>query len=246
MPIGLNRFIANRCTFIPNRCILCKLITSNKISLCNCCANDLEYFDYRQFNNLLLRPDIRQGIKQPRFDSLISLAPYQWPFDQWITSLKFNEQHQLGELVAQQLLKLVQNLLQASAENTPDVILPMPIHRNRRFTRGYNQSKIIAEVLAKPLNITLDNQSLSRVKSTSAQSGLNKKDRQSNVKQAFAYTGPVYRHVAIIDDVITTGSTLNEVCNVLKEKGIERISVWTICAVPLQRKEQKKKRGKKN
>ncbi|MCJ8271075.1 MAG: ComF family protein [Psychrosphaera sp.] len=233
MPTGLNRFI-------PNRCVLCKLITSNTISLCNCCANDLDYFNYCQFDNLLLRPDIRQGIKKPRFDSLISLAPYQWPFDQWITDLKFREQHQLGELMARQLLRLVQNLLQASTDGPPDVILPMPIHRNRRFTRGYNQSKLIAEVLAKPLNITLDNQSLTRVKSTSAQSGLNKTDRQSNVKQAFTYTGPVYRHAAVIDDVITTGATLNEVCKVLKEKGIERISVWTICAVPLQKKKQKK------
>ncbi len=229
MPVRLNRFI-------PNRCVLCRLITNNKIALCNCCANDLEYFDYRQFNNLLLRPDIRQGIKQPRFDSLISLAPYQWPFDQWITDLKFKEQHQLGELMAQQLFKLVQNLLQNSTENTPDAILPMPIHRNRRFMRGYNQSKLIAQVLGTQLHIPLDTQSLNRVKSTSAQSGLNKKDRQSNVKQAFEYTGPIYKHVGVIDDVITTGSTLNEVCKVLKERGIERISVWTICAVPLQKK----------
>jgi ComF family protein len=218
-------------SFIPARCILCKQHTFDDKSLCHYCAADLSYFDYLQFDNLLLRPDINRGIKQPQFETLISLAPYQWPWSQWISDLKFRENYNAATLMATQLASLLRYLQTKKPATLPDVILPMPIHRNRKFKRGYNQAQLLAATLAKVLCLPVDSQSLIRLKSTTAQSDLNRKQRQPNVKNAFDYKGPQHLRVALVDDVITTGATVNEVCKVLKQHNILDVSVWTICAV---------------
>ena len=216
-------------SLIPARCTLCRQPSRNQTSLCQYCANDLNHFDYSLFNNLLLQPNIAKGIKQPQFDQLFSLAPYEWPYNQWVGDMKFRENFALAELMAGLMAKQLINI----QPTLPEVLLPMPLHRQRRFKRGYNQSWLIASVLSKQLNIKLDHQALSRVKSTTAQSELNKNERKANIKGAFAFHGKNYQHVALIDDVITTGATVNEACKALRANGVAMISVWTICATPL-------------
>jgi len=255
---GQFRQVINRLAgqFLPMRCCLChQLIEDNttSIALCHCCEQDIVKFDYHagqyQFNHLLLRPDIQKGIKQPQFDRLYSVAPYQWPYSRWITAIKFNGQFNYATLVAELLRRLIVRHYTLTSDTViskisttdspqqlPQVIIPMPIHRNRLLSRGYNQAQLIAQPIAKALNITLDCQALSRIKATAAQTSLGKKGRKSNVKNAFSYQPTKsYTHVAIIDDVITTGATINEVCKQLKHKGVTQIDVWTICATPIDK-----------
>ncbi|MEY4209858.1 MAG: hypothetical protein RLZ92_236 [Pseudomonadota bacterium] len=106
----------------------------------------------------------------------------------------------------------------------------MPLHPNRYRQRGFNQSIEIARHVAKHLNIRLDLNSCARIRDTDHQSGLKAKQRQTNLKQAFAVTKPLsYQHIAIIDDVITTGSTASALAASLKNQGINRVDVWA-CA----------------
>ncbi len=228
---------------LPNRCLLCQQPSQSDTGLCLFCHVDIRYFDYQRFDNLLMQPDIKAGLKQIRFDRLISLAPYQWPFDQWLVNIKFNQKFNLARSVGQQLAKLLCHLVDRQPQCCPDVIIPMPIHYKRRFVRGYNQAALIAQELARRLNLPIDNRSVTRIKATQAQSGLGAKQRKNNVKQAFRYRGPSYRHVAIVDDVITTGATVNALCRELKKHRVGFISVWTICATPKQRYLGKDKKG---
>lgn len=218
---------------LPNRCLLCAQKTPRAERLCHYCRADLRFFDYSRFDNLLLRPDINDGLKNPKFERLISLAPYQWPFNQWIGDLKFREQFNLSQLLGGQLATLLTHLLSNNPQLRPDIVCPMPIHRQRRFIRGYNQSQLLSEVVCEALEIPINNNQLKRVKPTKAQSGLNNTERRANVKTAFSYDGPAYEHVAIIDDVITTGATVNALCSALKKRRVKTISVWTVCATPL-------------
>jgi len=109
----------------------------------------------------------------------------------------------------------------------PEVIIPVPLHKNRLKTRGYNQSLELAKKLSRLLNIRLDRHCCRRVKITSSQRGLNAKERRKNVKNAFSVKRKlIYQHIALVDDVMTTGATANEVAKCLKEKGASTVEVW--------------------
>jgi ComF family protein len=223
---------------LPQRCILCRQLSHNHSNLCDYCQSDLNHFDYSLFDNLLLRPDIARGISGVQFDTLISLAPYQWPYNQWVADMKFRENFAVAQLMATLLSERLAILLKQNPSLRPQVILPMPVHPLRRFSRGYNQAGLLADVVAAKLNLPLDNDALKRHKPTTAQSGLNKSDRKSNIKNAFIYSAKDYHHVAIIDDVLTTAATVNETCKVLRAQGVTTISVWTI-GVTLSQQPQK-------
>ncbi len=108
----------------------------------------------------------------------------------------------------------------------PDCIIPVPLHRRRLISRGYNQSVELARPLARQLMVNLDTHSCKRIRNTIPQSDLPAKKRRGNVRNAFSVTeGISYRHVLIIDDVITTGSTVNELARTLYRAGVTRVDV---------------------
>ena len=112
----------------------------------------------------------------------------------------------------------------------PEVIIPVPLHSSRYRERGFNQSLEIARILSRRLVIPLDYRSCSRIHATQAQTQLDAKERARNLKKAFAITKPLpYTHVAILDDVVTTGATVNELAKMLRQAGVKRIDVWA-CA----------------
>ena len=121
------------------------------------------------------------------------------------------------------------NAKRCHALTLPEVILPVPLFWQREWHRGYNQAVLISQFLAKWLNIPLDTQSLLRIKATRSQRELTAQERRRNLKGAFCYR-PIqpYKRVAIVDDVVTTGSTLNAICAELLKQGVEEIQVWTL------------------
>ena len=141
------------------------------------------------------------------------------------------EQHKnrfrYGELYSQELVK---NFQKEIRRWNPDVIIPVPLHRARRRKRGYNQAQILAENLGKMLCIPVDSKSLARRKKTSPQKKLGHNERKKNLKNAFAVTSafrPV-RKVLLVDDIYTTGNTLDAAAKALKEKGVEKVYFLTI------------------
>ena len=142
-----------------------------------------------------------------------------------IKALKFANNHASGRVLGTLMAKYFSTL-----DKKPDLLIPVPLHPNRYQQRGYNQSIELARPVAQKLHIPLALDVCTRVRSTQAQSRLSAKDRQRNIKGAFYMRTAVQAdHIAIIDDVITTGSTASEMAKVLSQQGIRRVDVWA-CA----------------
>jgi ComF family protein len=111
-----------------------------------------------------------------------------------------------------------------------DVIIPIPLHRKRRRKRGYNQSEILAEELGKRCNVPVEHHSVVRVVNTRPQKELNDKERKKNLTQAFRVTNhwKKAKNVLLIDDIYTTGNTIDSVAQILKQKGAEKVYFLTI------------------
>jgi ComF family protein len=142
-----------------------------------------------------------------------------------ITSLKFGANYKNARLLG----NLLADYLRKNAER-PELILPVPLHQSRYRERGFNQSIEIARIVAQNLKLPLDLDSCIRHRDTPHQTTLTAKKRRHNMKQAFSVIKPVSaQHVAIIDDVMTTGSTVHELAAALKKSGVRQVDVW-VCA----------------
>jgi len=162
--------------------------------------------------------------KPPDFMSTEVLFNYQYPANHLIKAFKFYNRPELARCFAE---KLAQKL----GKKTPlaETIIAIPLHEKRQRERGYNQSLELAAQINKHLGLTLNSSLCSRIKNTDPQSTLPMKVRRKNVKGAFCLNqSPVPKHIAIVDDVITTGSTVNELARLLKKGGCQRIDVWAI------------------
>ena len=112
-------------------------------------------------------------------------------------------------------------------EDPPQLIIPVPLHPSRYRERGYNQTLEIARTLTRRLGIPLDYQSCIRSIATQSQTELTGKERRRNVSRAFAMAKPLNAaRVAILDDVVTTGATVNALAKVLRHAGVRQIDVW--------------------
>jgi ComF family protein len=112
----------------------------------------------------------------------------------------------------------------------PDVLLPVPLHSKRLRSRGYNQALELGRYISREFQLPLDVTSCIRRKATPEQAALPAKDRGGNIKGAFDVVGNVkQRHIAVIDDVMTTGSTVGELSRALLKAGAARVDVW-VCA----------------
>ncbi len=161
----------------------------------------------------------------PAFDETIAPFIYQGEIRHLITNLKYGTQTKNARLLG----LLLANHLKENAER-PDLIIPVPLHKTRYRERGFNQTIEIASIISKTLNIPLDLSGCIRIENTPHQVALNAQQRQLNIKNAFSIISPIRaQHIAIIDDVLTTGSTVNELANSLKQVGVIRIDIWT-CA----------------
>ncbi len=159
--------------------------------------------------------------KQPLFDRTVAACAYAFPLDQLIQSLKFREQLQLARELAERLVPRVTAI--------PDCLVPMPLHPARLRARGYNQSHELARHLSRRLAIPLLPHACRRVRDTSPQSALKSKDRMKNMRKAFQATHDFSgRHVAVVDDVMTSGASLNELALALRRSGAREISAWVI------------------
>ncbi len=142
-----------------------------------------------------------------------------------ITQLKFSHQYKNARLLATLLGRHI-----AQTADLPDFILPVPLHINRYRQRGFNQSIELARHLSKLLGVPLDLTSCIRSRDTVHQTSLPAKQRRKNMRLAFCIKKRLdFQHVAIVDDVMTTGATASELALVLKQSGVSRVDVW-VCA----------------
>ena len=128
-------------------------------------------------------------------------------------------------------------LARVLAENpdfaSSDRILPVPLHPERERDRGYNQAALLARALARRTGISLDERSFARVKATAPQAGLTAHQRRENVRAAFVVRGDSFSklRVILVDDVLTTGATVNACAHALRRAGAAEIRVLTLARV---------------
>jgi ComF family protein len=160
----------------------------------------------------------------PVADHSLSLYRYQGDIKRCITSFKFHQQLQFADFFAAQLYQILE-----SRSQLPDCLIPIPLHPLRLRQRGFNQAHEVARKLAAALNIECHPGLLQRVRYTRSQSQLSFKQRRHNVRRAFRCSNHrVPSHIALIDDVMTSGHTTAEATKVLQKNGAETIEVWTI------------------
>lgn len=210
----------------PTHCILCHEVTSNE-NVCHACLQDLPWikehcyqcglpFDLHHVNSTYCGRCITTP---PPFESTTALFHYTPPISKFITQLKFNRRLLFANLLGKLLAEKISTL--------PECIIPIPLHKTRLRHRGFNQSLEIAKPIAKRLNIPIDTHSFIRSKNTNPHSQLPAKERKQNIKKAFISKRPLTaKHVAIIDDVVTTGSTVIEFSKLLKKQKVETIQIW--------------------
>jgi ComF family protein len=121
-----------------------------------------------------------------------------------------------------------------SIDDLPDLVIPVPLHPARLRERGFNQSLEIARLVTKRLQLELDGRSVKRIRPTPPQTGLSEKERRRNLRAAFTISRDLRgRHVALLDDVITTGATLSELSYMLTRHGVERVDLWALARTPM-------------
>lgn len=155
---------------------------------------------------------------------ITALFHYTEPISTLIWRLKFQ-----GNLaIAHWFSQCWMDCLKTRAHHTlPEIILPVPLHHARLKERGFNQALEIAKPIGQYFSIPVDTRTCVRIKNTRAQSSLTGDQRKNNIKNAFGLSYSINaKHIAIVDDVYTTGSTVSEISNLLKKSGVEKIEAW--------------------
>ena len=217
-------------------CDLCLQRSHHYSLLCQQCSTDLIRFDLIACHgNLLLYPNIARQLPQIKFSKLICLAPYQWPFNAWISQMKYQHRFEVATLLAQLLASHIKQSI--NNHELPQLIISVPLHPQRLKSRQFNQAALIAFELAKKLSVNYQSHLITRVLNTDPQVGQSGASRRKNLKHAFSLNsntnannnGCLPEHVAIVDDVLTTGATVSEMAKLLTTHGVKKITVLCVC-----------------
>jgi ComF family protein len=161
--------------------------------------------------------------KLPSFERAVTAFEYRYPLAEMLHAFKYQGSLALGRFLADALVERIQK------ERWPDVMLPMPLHPARLAERGFNQAAVLARFVAGDTGLPLSLSTLVKVRDTQPQVGLPWKERRANVKDAFGCeTNLGGMRVAIIDDVMTTGASVNEAATLIKKRGAKEVSVWVV------------------
>ncbi|MET0268273.1 MAG: ComF family protein [Duganella sp.] len=172
-------------------------------------------------------------VRRPAFDRTVVAADYALPVDQLVLQLKFGQRLALAALMARRLGAALQ---QAGGE-LPTLLCPVPLGPRRLAWRGYNQALEIARPLARQLGVALEPRLVARIRETAAQSSVPPERRRANIAGAFALAAPALaqvrgRHIGVVDDVMTSGGTLDEMAAMLKRHGAARVSNLVFARTP--------------
>ncbi len=206
---------------LPPTCCVCGLPgIGPELDLCAVCRDELPR----------IAPE-RIG-RAPRFDLVVIPFRYAWPVDHLVRALKF----QAERAHARVLGTLIADARRGIDEPLPELLVPVPLHPARYRRRGFNQSRELARYAARVLGLRVDSSCLKRIVATREQSGLSLAERRRNVRKAFEVVrSPQACHIALVDDVVTTGSTASEAASALRKAGVRRIELWAAARAVLEK-----------
>lgn len=216
----------------PQRCLLCDLNHDGEKNICDYCEVTLPLLKkacVQCATEIISENAITHCsqclLKPPPFHHTLALFYYEPPISSLIWRLKFRGDLSIAKLFSQYWIEYIENKI--ARDSLPEIIIPVSLHHQRLAQRGFNQALEIAKPLGKYFQIPVDTRSCIRIKNTEAQSLLPAKTRKNNMHNAFALSYPIdAKHVAILDDVMTTGNTVSEIAALLQKTGVEKIEVW--------------------
>ncbi|HNL36383.1 MAG TPA: hypothetical protein PKI88_04675 [Agitococcus sp.] len=212
-------------------CLCCQYQKQAKFGFCLACYQDLPH---------LPRPCLYCGLTLNE-DNLCTCHPEDWPFTACLSAFEY--QFPINKLIGQYKNKARLSLCQSFAQSLaaqikqqkqplPELLLPVPLSPEKLAKRGFNQSLELAKDLGKILSIPVDYQLLQTVGQAKSQKELSKKQRQNlNAEQFYLSNKIQQTHIAIIDDVITTGATVKTIAQILQKQGVTHIQAWSIARV---------------
>jgi ComF family protein len=212
---------------MPGDCILCRA-PATASGLCPDCRDDLPAVPAARCpvcasptgTGATCGPCLRNP---PAFDAVVAAAPYAFPVDALVHALKYGHRLAASIPLASVLADAVQH------ESLPDLIVPVPLSRERLMARGFNQALEIARALPAPLGARIAATVLERRRDTAPQATLSQAERAQNVRDAFDCTGNVRNAtVVLLDDVMTTGATLHAAASALRRAGAAAVRGWVV------------------
>lgn len=224
---------------LPPRCLLCGAEAEQERGLCAACHADMPRNDCccQRCALPLEHPAAECGSclrREPPFARAWAPFRYAHPLDLLEARFKFRRDLAAGKALSGLMIEAARADLPS---DMPERLYCVPLHPDRLRERGYNQALELAKPLARALGMPLDSTTLIRSRSTRAQTGLDAKERRRNLQGAFRLVTDtdLPDHVAILDDVMTTGTTLRECAEVLHKAGVARIDVWALARAPARR-----------
>lgn len=219
----------------PARCPICHGILKGRDGICPECRKKLPY---------IREPKCKKCGKQMEsaeeeycrdckrfshaFDRGAAVYTYNDVMARSVAMFKYHNRREYAKVYAKEMYRCCSRFLKSCA---PEVILPVPIHRQKKRQRGFNQAELVAKELGKLLNVPVDADYLIRKAKTIPQKELTRQQRKRNLKEAFEVSkdGKYYKRVLLIDDIYTTGATMDAVSEILRENQTKIIFFLTIC-----------------
>lgn len=202
----------------PEVCGVCEDIC--KEGLCTKCRLELQKYKVEQNIN----------INNKYFDELLYLYRYEGLIRNMIIKCKFNEKPYIYRIFAREIINSIK--LYENIKNC-DIIIPVPIHKKRELERGYNQTDIICKIISNSLEKKLYSNILIKIQNNEPQSKLNRVQRKKNVLGVYKVNDKYLKKILkktilLVDDVYTTGATVNECSKILKQSGVKKVIVLVI------------------
>ena len=221
---------------IPQYCVLChsKLTPQHKDQLCKVCEAALPTIDTccGQCNTPLSTDSELCGVclkSERHWDQCYAAYAYQYPISSLIHQLKYQKKLYLVNIFA----RLIQNRIISHSTELPDFFVPVPIHAKRLTERGFNQSLLLTKKISQQMGIPW-RLPLNKSHHTDSQVYLTRKERQRQLAHSFEQNKQITllelseKHITIIDDVVTTGTTCTEMAKILKRMGARTVDIWCI------------------
>lgn len=221
----------------PDACLLCLgKLAGQQLPICNGCQLDLPWLLHGCRHCTLPIPvgDVEcAGCQQKRqpFRKAYCAWRYDFPLDMLIGNFKYTRDWPTGRLLSLLLAGHLDYLQQEEGLQLADALIPVPLAGKRLRQRGYNQAGMIANWLGQSLERPVLHQAVQRIKTTQIQQGLNVRQREANMRNAFKVSQPQQvagRHLALVDDVLTTGATCAALTRVLLDAGARRVDVYCL------------------
>ena len=219
----------------PARCPICHGILKGRDGICPECRKKLPYIREPKCKKCgqqmeSAEEEYCRDCKRfsHAFDRGAAVYTYNDVMARSIAMFKYHNRREYAKVYAKEMYRCCSRFLKSCA---PEVILPVPIHRQKKRQRGFNQAELVAKELGKLLNVPVDADYLIRKAKTIPQKELTRQQRKRNLKEAFEVSkdGKYYKRVLLIDDIYTTGATMDAVSEILRENQTKIIFFLTIC-----------------